>query len=49
VLVLKRAEHDRAGGHEQERDRVREKWQRPDPRERKAPPAGRDVRPEGPR
>ena len=46
-LVLERAQEDGARRDEQERDRVREERQRRDPGERRAPPAGREVRPEG--
>jgi hypothetical protein len=46
VRVLERADEDRCGRREQERDRVREERNRREPGERQAPPAGLDVRPE---
>ena len=42
VLVLERADEHVAGGQEQEQERVDEERQRAEPRERKAPPAGRE-------
>ena len=45
-LPLEGADEHGARGKEHEEDRVREERQRHDPGERKASPAGRDVRPE---
>jgi hypothetical protein len=46
VDVLECPDDDRAGGEEQEQEGVREERQRREPRQGKAPPAERDVRPE---
>ena len=43
---LEGADQDLAGRQEEKEDRVREERQGAEPREREAPPAGRDVRPE---
>ncbi len=49
LLRLERAEQDRARGQEEEEQRVDEERKRSEPREREAPPAGHDIRPERPR